>query len=154
MHVFSSSEISSSGGDEGIIRKDVVVFFFLHGRNGSAEVIEPVARSMVERCEAKERERGRELLVITFVSDRLRPQECIADIFFFHYLFWSLMNVLRINAIMERGLWTPRPMKDGPKTQKRIMSIMRSCLLRSLHYGSGNNGRCRIDMYAIQGRHE
>ena len=155
VHVFSSSEIplSGHGEDSGLVRKDVVAFFFLHGRNGSAEVIEPVARSMVERCEAKERERGRELLVITFVSDRLRPQGCIADIPLFHYLFWSLMNVLRINAIMERGLWTPRPMKDGPKTQKRIMSTMRSCLLRSLHYGSGNSGRCRVDMFAIQGRH-
>ena len=55
---------------------------------------------------------------------------------------------------MGRGLWTTRLMKDGPRTQKRIMSTMRSCLLRSLHYGSGNNGRCRVDMYAIQGGHE
>ena len=73
VYVFSSNEMAlgGHGDDEGLVRKDVVAFFFLHGRNGSAEAIEPVARSMVERCETKERERGRELLVITFVSDRL-----------------------------------------------------------------------------------
>jgi uncharacterized alpha/beta hydrolase family protein len=83
VYVFSSShETPSSGEDEGLVRKDVVAFFFLHGRGGSAEAIEPVARSMVEQCEAKERERGRELLVITFVSGSSLNS----------LSFWSLMN--------------------------------------------------------------
>jgi len=131
VYVFSSShETPLSGEDEGPVRKDVVAFFFLHGRGGSAEEIEPVARSMVEQCEAKERGRGRELLVITFVSGSS----------FAFVIFLILNEFLRISEIMGRGLLTPRVMKDGPRTQKRIMSTMRSCLLRSLHYGSGNNG--------------
>ncbi|KAG6853967.1 hypothetical protein C0991_012114 [Blastosporella zonata] len=44
-------------------RKDVVVFFLLHGRYGSAEQVDPIARSLIEQTKGK----ARGLLVVTFI---------------------------------------------------------------------------------------
>ena len=90
----SEMALRGHGEDEGLglARKDMVAFFLLHGRTGSAERTEPLARSIVERCEAKEKDRGRELLVITFVSDRLGPQGRASLICFFSLPFWFLVE--------------------------------------------------------------
>ncbi|KAG6861243.1 hypothetical protein C0995_002365 [Termitomyces sp. Mi166 len=46
-------------------RKEVVVLFLLHGRYGSAEEVDPIARSLIEQTQAK-KSKTRSLLVITF----------------------------------------------------------------------------------------
>ncbi|RDB29097.1 hypothetical protein Hypma_014792 [Hypsizygus marmoreus] len=49
--------------------REVVVFFLLHGRHGSAAQIDPIAQALVERASAAgvgKGKRGRELLVVTF----------------------------------------------------------------------------------------
>jgi hypothetical protein len=49
-------------------QKPVVIFFLLHGRYGSTEVVDPFARSMIEQIQWAEQEYERELLIVTFVS--------------------------------------------------------------------------------------
>jgi hypothetical protein len=47
----------------------IVAFFLLHGRHGSAEGVEPIARMVVEQALfSQERSQERDLVVVTFVS--------------------------------------------------------------------------------------
>jgi hypothetical protein len=66
VHAYASDHTVLDPGDEP--KKDVVIFFFIHGRNGSAEASEGTAISIVEQAMKKGGERGRELVVVTFVS--------------------------------------------------------------------------------------
>ncbi|KAG5637968.1 hypothetical protein H0H81_002412 [Sphagnurus paluster] len=58
VHVYST--VSITQGERGV--KEVVVFFLLHGRYGSAEQIDPIARSLIGQT----KENTRDLLVVTF----------------------------------------------------------------------------------------
>lgn len=58
VHVYS--EIPASD-------RPTVVFFLLHGRQGSAEEIDPIARSVVEQSHTQN-DIKRNLVIVTFVS--------------------------------------------------------------------------------------
>jgi hypothetical protein len=62
-------------------RRDAVVFFFLHGRNGSADGEEEKARRFVEKVGYFDTKGSKEFILITFVSDyppsrRRKPLSC------------------------------------------------------------------------------
>jgi len=56
VHVYSETPAS---------RRPTVVFFLLHGRQGSAEEVDPIARSVIEQSHAQH-DRKRDLIIVTF----------------------------------------------------------------------------------------
>ena len=66
VHVFSKDPLKDVSGD-------VAVLFFLHGRMGSADGVEPVVHLLFEEIHKKvtdteSREVAKELIVVTYVS--------------------------------------------------------------------------------------
>jgi len=53
--------------------RPVVAFFLLHGRHGSTEQIDPIARMVVAQALPTDSGRQRDLVVVTFVSLAVHP---------------------------------------------------------------------------------
>jgi hypothetical protein len=93
--------VYSKAGSDG--KQPVVGFFLLHGRHGSAEGVDHIARLVVEQALSESRQ-GRDLVVVTFVS------------FALPYCYLNLTS----HGHLVLGPQEPWPSAYGPHGERRL----------------------------------